>query len=110
MKRVNMKDNVVIITGGATGIGFALAKAFGRQGARIIIAEPRETHLQEAVKTLNNMGLEATYLVCDVVDITQVEALADFAWETYGQVNLLINNAGVSQSISSLGPRNAAGL
>ena len=46
------QDSVVVITGGATGIGFGLAKAFGKDGARIILAEPREHRLQEAVDKL----------------------------------------------------------
>ncbi|MEO0982900.1 MAG: SDR family oxidoreductase [Pseudomonadota bacterium] len=91
----DLKDKVVVITGGATGIGFALAKAFGAEGAKIVIGEPREERLQEAVAALEELGIEAAYTICDVTDPAQVEALADFAWDRFGQVDVLINNAGV---------------
>ncbi|MCZ4297960.1 SDR family NAD(P)-dependent oxidoreductase [Henriciella marina] len=91
----NMENRTVVITGGATGIGFALARQFGADGARIILAEPRENRLQEACEALKETGTEANYKVCDVTDLTQVEALADYAWQTYGGCDVLLNNAGV---------------
>ncbi|MDJ0919767.1 MAG: SDR family oxidoreductase [Henriciella sp.] len=90
------KDKVVVITGGATGIGFAFAKAFGSEGAKIVIGEQRENRLQEAVEALKQLDVEASYTVCDVADYDSVEALADFAWDRYGQVDVLINNAGIA--------------
>jgi NAD(P)-dependent dehydrogenase (short-subunit alcohol dehydrogenase family) len=86
----------VVITGGATGIGFAFAKAFGAEGAKVIIAEPRLNRLEEAVAALEGLGIEARHFVCDVTDPAQVEALAEFAWGTYGKVDFLLSNAGVS--------------
>lgn len=84
-----------VITGGATGIGFALAKQFGRAGSRIIIAEPREAVLAGAVQVLTDLGIDAKYAVCDVAQSTSVEALADFAWAQNGRADILIANAGV---------------
>ena len=95
------KDSVIVITGGATGIGFGLAKAFGKDGAKLVLAEPREHRLQEAVGKLGELGIVAAYCVCDVTQPDQVEALADFAWERFGRVDVLINNAGIKA------PRNA---
>jgi NAD(P)-dependent dehydrogenase (short-subunit alcohol dehydrogenase family) len=92
----NFTDKAVVITGGATGIGFALAKAFGADGAKIVIGEPREDKLKEAVATLTALGVEARYLVTDVTDPANVEALADFAWDAFDTVDILINNAGIS--------------
>ena len=57
-----MKDftnNVVAITGGATGIGFSFAKQFGSEGAKVIIAGFRENRLQEAMKGLTDLGIES---------------------------------------------------
>ena len=92
----NLKDKIVVITGGATGIGFALAKAFGGEGANIVIGEPRANRLAEAVAALGETGIEAVSMVMDVADPDSVEAFADFAWEQFGGADLLINNAGIA--------------
>jgi NAD(P)-dependent dehydrogenase (short-subunit alcohol dehydrogenase family) len=94
MKSFN--DKTAVITGGATGIGFGFAKAFGADGARIVIGEPRENRLQEAVAALTELGIEARYFVCDVSNPESVHGLADFAWDTFGQVDVLLNNAGIT--------------
>jgi NAD(P)-dependent dehydrogenase (short-subunit alcohol dehydrogenase family) len=91
----NFEEKVVMITGGATGIGFGFAEAFGKEGAKIVISARRENRLQEAVESLSNEGVEAKYFVADVTKLEDVEALADFAWNSYGQVDVLINNAGM---------------
>lgn len=92
----NFAGKTVVITGGATGIGFAFAKAFGADGAKIVIGEPREDKLKQAAAALKELGVEARYLVTDVTDPVNVEALADFAWDAFGAVDMLINNAGIS--------------
>ena len=91
----DFKDKVVVIPGGATGIGFGFAKAFGKEGAKIVIASRREERLQQAVAQLEKLGIEATYRVTDVSKAEEVEALADFAWDWKGQVDVIINNAGM---------------
>lgn len=91
----NFRNKVVVIPGGATGIGFGFAKAFGAEGAHIVLAARREERLQQAVADLKDLGIEATYKVTDVSDAAQVEALADFAWAWKGHVDVIINNAGM---------------
>ena len=88
-------DKTVVITGGATGIGFALAKRFGAEGARIVIGEPRQSRLEEAEAALRDAGVEVATMVMDVTDPVSVEAFADLAWDRFGAVHLLINNAGI---------------
>lgn len=92
----SFKDKIVVITGGATGIGFGLAKRFGAEGAKIVIGEPRQNRLDEAVAELRGLGVEASAMVMDVTDPKSMEAFADFAWDTYGGANVLINNAGIA--------------
>lgn len=92
----SFKDKVVVVTGGATGIGFGLAKRFGMEGAKIVIGEPRQNRLDEALATLKDLGVEASAMVMDVTDPNSVEAFADFAFDTYCGVHVLINNAGIS--------------
>ena len=91
----DFKDKVIVIPGGATGIGFGFAKAFGAEGASIVLAARRENRLAEAVEQLDALGIEARYCTCDVSDPDQVEALADFAWDAFGHVDVIINNAGM---------------
>lgn len=92
----SFKDKTVVITGGATGIGFGLAKRFGSEGAKIVIGEPRQNRLDEALAELKALGVEAAAMVMDVADPKSMEAFADFTWETYGGAHVLINNAGIS--------------
>ena len=87
----------VAITGGATGIGFALAKALGEHGAKIVIGEPRGDVLDHAVETLRASGVRAQATGLDVTLDASVERFASFAWTAHGEggIDLLINNAGV---------------
>ena len=62
----DLKDKVIAITGGATGIGFALAKTLGQEGAKIIIGEPRKEKLEEALIILRDLGIEAYETLLDV--------------------------------------------
>lgn len=91
---------VVVITGGATGIGFALAKQFAERGARIVIAARRRERLAEAAAILAASGAGVRVFECDVTRRDQVEALADFAWEQFGNVDVIVNNAGVLPTLS----------
>ena len=92
----NLKDKVIAITGGATGIGFALAKALGNEGAKIVIGEPRKDKLKEAVSFLIDLGIEASETYLDVTDLKSVEKFAEFTVGHFGSVDMLINNAGIS--------------
>ena len=92
----DLKDRVIAITGGATGIGFALAKALGQEGAKIIIGEPRKEKLEEAVKNLRDLGIEVYETFLDVTNLKSVEEFAEFTVKSFGRVDMLINNAGIS--------------
>ena len=91
-------DKVVVITGGATGIGFSFAKQFGQAGAKVVIASRRLNRVEEAVEKLVALGIEAKGTTCDVTVLAEVEALADFTWDEFGRVDVIVNNAGVSTS------------
>lgn len=91
---MQFNDKTAIITGGATGIGLALAKQMGSAGARVILFEPREEVLREAVDTLTAKGIDAKYFAGDVTDAHAVEALATFAWAENGRGDIIVNNAG----------------
>ncbi|MEM7098056.1 MAG: SDR family oxidoreductase [Pseudomonadota bacterium] len=93
--KVELNNRNVVITGGASGIGYALAKVLGEKGGRVLIAEPSEQRLTHAVETLRERDVDASYAVCDVTDLAQVEALAEHAWSEFGRVDMVFNNAGI---------------
>lgn len=100
MKDLNNKT--VVITGGATGIGFGLAKRFGMLGANIVIGEPRQNRLDEAVEALKALDIRVAAMAMDVTNPDSMSAFADFAWETYGGAHVLINNAGIAIGRASI--------
>ena len=89
------RNKTVAITGGATGIGFALARQFGAAGAHLVIGEPRQEKLRDARQNLQALGCKVAIKDLDVTDPDSVEAFADFAWQQYGACHILINNAGI---------------
>lgn len=98
----SFNNKTAVITGGASGIGFAFAKALGAEGATVIIGEPSQERLDKAVASLMELGVTAHAIVCDVALPESVEALADFAWDKAGHVDLVFNNAGIGQPRKSV--------
>ncbi|NND66671.1 MAG: SDR family NAD(P)-dependent oxidoreductase [Halioglobus sp.] len=90
------RDKVVVITGSATGIGLALAGQFGADHAKLVISGLPTDDIDGAVAQLRSRGITAVGSVCDVTDRAQVEALAEFAWDEFGQVDVIVNNAGIA--------------
>lgn len=86
---------VVVITGAATGIGFALAKQFVDRGARVVLAARRRARLIEAAEELAARGGDVRFSECDVTRRQDVQALAAFTLEAFGRVDVIVNNAGV---------------
>jgi NAD(P)-dependent dehydrogenase (short-subunit alcohol dehydrogenase family) len=98
----DFKDKVVVITGAATGIGFALAQQFAQRGARIVMAARRRQRLEEAAAALASTGADIRVYECDVADREQVEALASFTWEEFGGADVLVNNAGIGAKTTTV--------
>jgi NAD(P)-dependent dehydrogenase (short-subunit alcohol dehydrogenase family) len=85
-----------VITGGASGIGFACAQEFTRRGARVLLADINQAALDQAVDRLRADGAEAHGVVCNVTNLEAVEHLADESFRLLGEVNLVFNNAGIA--------------
>ena len=84
-----------VITGGASGIGLAVARELGRRGARLVLGDLPGERLDAAVAALTAEGIEASAAPCNVADPDQLEALAETAFTALGRVDLVLNNAGV---------------
>ena len=89
-------NKVAVITGGASGIGFATAKALARAGAKLVLADIEAQRLKDAAESLRADGADVQTHQTDVAKREAVFELADFAWEVYGQVDIVMNNAGVA--------------
>ena len=91
-----IRDKGVVITGGASGIGFATAQELCRLGARVVLADVERDALDGAVDMLRQSGAETHGVLCDVRDLAQVEQLAARSFDVLGQVDIVFNNAGVA--------------
>jgi len=87
-----------VITGGASGIGFATARELGSRGVRVVVADVEEPALETAVATLRTEGIDAHGVPCDVTRLDQVAHLADEAFALLGGVHIVFNNAGIALS------------
>lgn len=93
-----MKDfrgKTAFITGGASGIGFAMARAFGRQGMNVVIADIEDAPAKAAVERLSSEQIKAVPVHCDVSERNNIRAAALEAVSVFGKVHVVCNNAGV---------------
>ena len=93
---LELSGRTAVVTGGASGIGRALALGFTRAGARVVVADVDELGMAEVVSTVRGMGGEAIAVPTDVSELTQVHTLAERAFATFGKVHVVCNNAGVA--------------
>jgi NADP-dependent 3-hydroxy acid dehydrogenase YdfG len=91
----NIEGKVVVITGASSGMGEAAARYLAAQGASVVLAARRIERLQSLADELNNQGGKALAVETDVTDPNQVQRLVDEAVQTYGRVDVIINNAGL---------------
>lgn len=92
----SLDGKVAVITGGASGIGLAMAERFGREGAKLVIADIQADAIERAVTNLTAKGFDAIGVRTDVTVYADVEALARRTLDAYGKVHVVVNNAGVS--------------
>jgi len=91
-----MKDKVVIITGGSSGIGKALAERFGEEGSKVVITGRRKEQLESVAASLKEKGIEVLPIVADASVETECANVVSATIESYGRIDVLINNAGIS--------------
>ena len=91
---LNLDEKIVVITGGGTGLGLEMGRDLARAGANIVLAGRRPEPIEQAAEEFRGMGLKSISIPTDVTDSTQVNNLFNQTLESFGKVDVLINNAG----------------
>lgn len=91
-----LAGKTAFVTGGASGIGFALGRAFAEAGMKVMLADVETDALNAAVKSLHNVGPGVRGIDCDVADAASVARAARATFDAFGNVHVICNNAGVA--------------
>jgi NAD(P)-dependent dehydrogenase (short-subunit alcohol dehydrogenase family) len=91
-----LAGKTAFVTGGASGIGLALGRAFAEAGMNVMLADIETDALAAAVKSLHNLGPDVRGVICDVADPISVERAAEASSKAFGNVHVVCNNAGVA--------------
>lgn len=91
----NVQDKVIVITGASSGIGEASARLLAEHGAKLVLGARRTEKLEQIVIDIRNSGGQAAFMAVDVTDLVAVKALIGFAERTFGQIDVIFNNAGI---------------
>ncbi len=95
----SLEGKVALVTGAAYGIGFAIAEAYAKAGAKIAFNCRKQEHLDKALADYRAKGIEAHGYLCDVTDETQVKAMVQDIEQQLGTIDILVNNAGIIKRI-----------
>jgi NAD(P)-dependent dehydrogenase (short-subunit alcohol dehydrogenase family) len=97
---MSFKDQVALVTGAASGIGLATAKAFAEAGAAVTLADVNEDGARSAARDLTAAGHKAICVRCDVADADQVASMVEQTVSTFGRLDAAFNNAGVQSPLA----------
>jgi NAD(P)-dependent dehydrogenase (short-subunit alcohol dehydrogenase family) len=92
----NLSGRIAIVTGGSRGLGLEMAEGLAEAGAALMLCARRAEWLTPAIDGLRKRGVQVDGMLCDVAKPQDVQAVVNLTLETYGRVDILINNAGVS--------------
>jgi NADP-dependent 3-hydroxy acid dehydrogenase YdfG len=95
MQVSNIKDKVVVITGASSGIGESTAKLLAQQGAKVVLGARRKDRIDAVANEISATGGKAIGFVTDVTKRAEVEALIQRAVDSFGRVDVIVNNAGI---------------
>ena len=94
LDRFRLQDRVALVTGASKGIGRGIALAFAEAGADVVLASRTAADLERVADEVRALGRRALAVPCDVNERAQLEQLAERAWQTFGRIDVLVNNAG----------------
>ena len=94
---MNLKNRIAIVTGAAQGIGKVIALGLAKCGAHIAVSDINEVSLNEAVKEIEDLGRKAIAVKMDVSNLKDCEDMVKNTVETFGRIDLLVNNAGITR-------------
>ena len=97
---LDFTGKVALVTGAATGMGLATARAFAEAGAAVVLADYKEELVEAEAEKLRAEGFKATAVRCDVSDDAQVEAMVGRVVSEFGRLDAAFNNAGVMAKIA----------
>src|ERR1700682_4447994 len=97
-----MSAQVVLITGGLTGIGRAAAVAFAKKGAKVVVAGRRDEAGKELVKELRSLGTEAEFIKADVRKEDDVRTMVDKTVARFGRIDVAVNNAATEGQVGPI--------
>ncbi len=92
---ISFKNKIALVTGAASGIGFATAKAFAEAGAYVTLADKNKEEVEKAAKQLELSGLKVIAIDCDVTKETEVKNMVEKTVSTFGKLDIAYNNAGM---------------
>jgi NAD(P)-dependent dehydrogenase (short-subunit alcohol dehydrogenase family) len=92
----DLTGKAALVTGGTRGLGLAMAKAFARAGADVVVASRKAEACEAAAAEIRALGGRAVGIPCHVGHWDQVERLAEQGWDAFGRLDVLVNNAGLS--------------
>jgi NAD(P)-dependent dehydrogenase (short-subunit alcohol dehydrogenase family) len=98
--QVSLEGQVAIVTGGGGGLGRAFSRALGRSGAKVVVADFNAASAEATLAALAEEGISGAAFTVDVTDEAQTAALGRFAVETFGRVDILVNNAAMMEQIT----------
>lgn len=104
-----MNNKSVIVTGGASGIGKAAAELFARNGAQVVVSDINEAEGNAVVKEILAFGGHASFHRTDVSKPEEMKALVDYAVNTYGRLDIAVNNAGIAGESNMIADMSAEG-
>jgi len=98
--KITFENKVALVTGAASGLGLATAKAFAEAGAAVVLADWNEKDVQAEAKKLADKGHATLAITCDVADDTQVEAMVAATVARFGRLDAAYNNAGIQNVLA----------